>query len=595
LGRRHGWLLAAWLVGCVRPAAAADMVARLQPFVDDGTTAGVVVLAADKDKVLSLDAVGYADLAAKTPMRPDALFWIASQSKPITATALMMLVDEGKVKLDDPIEKYLPEFRGQMFIKEQDADHVLLAKPTHPITVRNVLSHTSGLPPTSPIEQPTLDQLPLSVRVRSYALAPLKFDPDSKWDYSNAGINTAGRIIEVVSGMPYEDFLQQRLFGPLGMVDTTFWPNAEQLGRLAKSYGPNKARTALAEGRIGQLRYPLDDRANRWAMPAGGLFSTAADLARFCRMILNGGQLDGRRYLSEAAVKLMTSKQTPAALPQEYGLGWGAGGTFGHGGAYKTNMSIDPRLGLITIFMVQSAGWCDEAKGNRILATFTTEANRRAAQAAAAIGLPYAKGTPLAHEDFRHAAPTLNGQAPTLGQGVWAVSGGDDNTVGVADSQGLISTGGGQTGKGSVEARLGFAPPADKLLALMVTAHFSAPVHGDAWLGVGFCDAGGHKGPWMLVRPQDSDVADGQMVGFTNQELTVACWGTAYGPFYPDLTATMTWNTRTNEFQYFVNNILQGRATLPAAPKVDHLYFQGFQTGKVVTIKDVILTVQPAP
>ena len=161
--------------------------------------AGAVVLVADKNRVLDVEAVGYADVAAKKPMQTDCVFWIASQSKPITAAALMTLVDEGKVKLDDPVEKYLPEFNGQMVVAERDKDHVLLRKPKHPITVRNVLSHTSGLPFASPIEKPTLDLFPLECRVRSYAMLPLEFEPDTKNTYANAGINTAGRIVEVVS------------------------------------------------------------------------------------------------------------------------------------------------------------------------------------------------------------------------------------------------------------------------------------------------------------------------------------------------------------------------------------------------------------
>jgi CubicO group peptidase (beta-lactamase class C family) len=184
-----------------------------------------------------------------------------------------------------------------------------------------VLSHTSGLPFRSAIEQPTLDRLPLADRVRSYAMTPLDFDPDSKYQYSNAGINTAARIIEDVSGMSYERFLDFRLFGPLGMIDTTFWPSDEQVGRLAKSYKPGANNTGLEETTITQLHYPLTDRVNRYPTPAGGLFSTASDLARFYQMILSGGQLDGRRYLSEFAVKQLTSRQTPEKLPNNYGLG----------------------------------------------------------------------------------------------------------------------------------------------------------------------------------------------------------------------------------------------------------------------------------
>jgi CubicO group peptidase (beta-lactamase class C family) len=349
------------VVGPARHSAAESpktISAALQPFVDNHTLAGAVTLVASRDQVLSLEAVGYMDMARKRPMRTDALFWIASQSKAMTATGLMMLVDEGKVNVDDPVEKYLPEFKGQWVKAEQDSDHILLKRPVHPITVKNVLSHTSGLPFSTPIEKPTLDLFPLATRVRSYAMVPLEFEPDSKYQYSNAGINTAGRIIEVVSGMPYEQFLDQRLFQPLRMKDTTFWPSSRQLGRLAKSYKPNAAKTDVEETTITQLQYPLTDRT-RQPMPAGGLFSTASDVARFCQMILNGGELDGKRYLSEAAVKQMTSRQTPEALPTSYGFAWSIGkdGEFGHGGAYSTNMTIDTQHGLIFIWMVQHAGF----------------------------------------------------------------------------------------------------------------------------------------------------------------------------------------------------------------------------------------------
>jgi CubicO group peptidase (beta-lactamase class C family) len=352
------------------PAAASPkcLAGVLQPFVDHHVLAGAVILVASKDKVLDLGAVGYADIAAKKPMRTDDLFWIASQSKPITATALMMLVDEGKVCVDDPVEKYLPEFKGQMVVAEQDQNHVLLKRPKHPITVKNVLSHTSGLRAISPVERPTLDLLPLRAAVKSYAMLPLLFEPDSKYQYSNAGINTAGRIIEVVSGMPYEEFLDKRLFGPLGMKDTTFWPNAEQLKRLAKSYKPSADKKGLEETTISQLKYPLDDRG-RQPMPAGGLFSTALDQSIFYRMIAQGGVFAGRRYLSERAVKTMTSKQT-GALPTPYGFGFSTGGgQIGHGGAYSTNSTYDTEHQLITIFLVQHAGWRSD-EGKKILPAF---------------------------------------------------------------------------------------------------------------------------------------------------------------------------------------------------------------------------------
>jgi CubicO group peptidase (beta-lactamase class C family) len=178
-----------------------------------------------------------------------------------------------------------------------------------------------------------------------------------KYQYSNAGINTAGRIIEVVDGRPYEEFLGRRLFGPLGMTDTAFRPDAGRLARLAKSYKPGAGGTGLEETTITQLKYPLDD-VTRQPMPAGGLFSTAGDLGRFCRMILGGGVFEGKHYLSEAAVWEMTTRQTRESLKESYGLGWSTGGgTFGHGGAYATNMTIDPRRGLITVFLVPHAGF----------------------------------------------------------------------------------------------------------------------------------------------------------------------------------------------------------------------------------------------
>jgi CubicO group peptidase (beta-lactamase class C family) len=348
--------------------------ATLQPFIDSHSLAGAVTLVANKEKVLALDAVGFADVSAKKPMHTDSVFWIASMSKPITAAGLMILVDEGKVKLDDPVEKYLPEFKNVWLAVEQDKEHILLKKPKHAPTVREALSHTSGMPFRSAMEEPTIDVLPLRDAVKSYTITPLQNEPGTKYVYSNAGINTAGRIIEVASGMPYEEFLEKQLFAPLGMKDTTFWPTGEQLKRLAKSYRPDKAKTGLEETTITALRYPLDDH-KRQPVPGGGLFSTASDCARFCQMMLNGGTFDGKRILSETAVKEMTTKQTAEGIKDSYGLGWSVGpGTFGHGGAYATNMTVDTKRGLVYVFMVQHAGF--PGNGNQSQGAF-----RKAAEA----------------------------------------------------------------------------------------------------------------------------------------------------------------------------------------------------------------------
>jgi len=345
-------------LSCTAAEPTKPIISAVQPFVDSNTLAGAVMLVASKDKVLSLDAVGWADIAAHKMMQPDALFWIASESKPMTASAFMILVDEGKVNLNDPVEKYLPEFKGQMLAVERDAEHVLLRKPAHPITVREILSHTSGLPFSSPMEQPTLDGLPLRDAVRSYAMGPLQFPPGTKYQYSNAGINTAGRIIEVVSGMPYEQFMEERLFKPLGMKDTTFWPNSKQVKRLAKSYKPTPDKTGLVETTVTQLRYPLSNHANRYPMPAGGLFSTASDTAKFCQMILQQGVYGGKQLLTEEAVKELTSRQTAPDLKDSYGLGFAVGTDWcGHGGAYATNLQIDRKRGLVLVWMVQHNGF----------------------------------------------------------------------------------------------------------------------------------------------------------------------------------------------------------------------------------------------
>jgi CubicO group peptidase (beta-lactamase class C family) len=333
--------------------ASKQIAAALQPFVDNHNLAGAVALVADRDKVLSVTPVGWADIAAKMLMQANTVFWIASQSKPITAAALMILVDEGKIGLDDPIEKYLPEFRD---LKVAVKGTKTFEKPNTKVTVRHVLSHTSGMPFSTKKEQPTLDLLPLRDAVRSYAETPLLFQPGTKYKYSNAGINTAGRLIEVLSGMPYEEFLDKRLFAPLGMKDTTFWLNEEQLKRLAKAYRPAERKQGLEAININQLKYPLNDR-KRQPMPAGGLFSTANDVSHFYQMLLNKGTYKGKRILSEAAVRAMTTKQTGEGLPG-YGLGLSTGGdTFGHGGALSTNTTVDPKRGLIFVWLVQHAGF----------------------------------------------------------------------------------------------------------------------------------------------------------------------------------------------------------------------------------------------
>lgn len=338
-------------------------VEALLPYVAKNELAGAVTLVATRDRVLDVTTVGYADVAARKPMQPDNLFWIASMSKPMTGLAVMMLVDEGKIRLVDPVEKYLPEFKGQKLAEKKDGKQVGLKDPARPITVRDILCHTSGLPFKSPVEQPTLDALPLADAVKSYAKEALLFEPGTDFLYSNAGINTSARILEVVSGQRYEDFMDERLFKPLGMKDTTFWPNQEQVSRLALSYKPGKDGQGLEPLIVTQLHYPLTDRAKRFPMPAGGLFSTAADVAVFGQMVLNEGEWNGKRYLSKQAVKTLLSRHTAPEIKRSYGLGWSVDAdSVGHGGAYATNLSVDVKNGLVTVFMVQHSGFPGEGK-----------------------------------------------------------------------------------------------------------------------------------------------------------------------------------------------------------------------------------------
>jgi len=340
------------------PVASNELSEALQPFVEKSTLAGAVVLVADKKQVLAVETAGFADIANKVPMKPDTMFWIASQTKAITAAAVMILVDDGKVKLDDPINKYLPEFNNLWVVAEKGKEKLTLKRPARQVTIRDLLTHTSGMPFRSAAEEPTLDALPLRACIKTYAITPLETEPGTKYQYSNCGINTAGCIIEVVSGMPYETFLDKRLFGPLGMTDTTFWPSEAQTKRIAKVYMPNKTKDGLQETTTSYLQYPLSERTKRYSMPAGGLFSTAADVGKFCQMLLNGGKFNDKQVLSEQAVKEMSTKQTPESVKGSYGLGVTVGpSSFGHGGALSTNMTIDTKKGLVYVYLVQHNGF----------------------------------------------------------------------------------------------------------------------------------------------------------------------------------------------------------------------------------------------
>jgi CubicO group peptidase (beta-lactamase class C family) len=342
------------------PGRGADSFAAvssaMQECISKQEVAGAVALIATRDKALHLEAAGLADIAARIPMKTDAIFWIASMTKPITATAVMMLQEEGKLSVDDPVAKYLPELGNLKTPAGEPAK----------LTLRHLLTHTSGMP------EATADQYrqarSLAAVMPFYAGKSLKFEPGSKWQYCQSGVNSLGRIVEVVSGQSFPAFLQKRLFDPLGMKDTTFYLSTQQLARLAGSY--RRAGATLEEAPISFLNGHQPTDHDRYPAPNGGLFSTASDYARFCRMILNQGALDGKRYLKPESVKLMTTIQT-GDLKTGFtdGNGWGLGwcvvrkpqgitamlsaGTFGHGGAYGTQAWIDPVKQVIYVLMVQ--------------------------------------------------------------------------------------------------------------------------------------------------------------------------------------------------------------------------------------------------
>ena len=222
------------------PERLARIPARMKQFVERGSVAGTVTLVARHGTVASLEATGYQDLEKKIPMRTDSIFQIMSMTKPVTAIGIMLLVEEGRLGLNDPVERHLPEFRGQWVIDSKPDDKTrILKRSPRPITVRDLLTHTSGMagvPPEGMKELLFKLDRSLADAVLVYSQQPLEFDPGKKWSYSNTGIATLGRIIEVISGMPYEKFLESRIFQPLGMKDTFIFPPEDKKPRIAMVY-----------------------------------------------------------------------------------------------------------------------------------------------------------------------------------------------------------------------------------------------------------------------------------------------------------------------------------------------------------------------
>ncbi|AMV22382.1 serine hydrolase domain-containing protein [Planctomyces sp. SH-PL14] len=337
------------------PPASPEVAAALQPYFDQHKIAGVISIVADRTgKVHYRNLIGHADVEAGKPIREDNVFWIASMTKMFAGASIMMLVGEGRVRLDDPVTKFIPELNKWMVVEERDDSHLLLKPPVRPVTVRHLLSHTSGLTGSSELQQTTgADSASLKARAISSVTGPLQWHPGDKYKYGNQGMNIAARIVEIVSGQPYEEFLQKRFFDPLGMTETTFWPTEAQIARLAGAYGPNKDGTGYTRGDVGFLTKPWSDRTRRYPEAGGGLFSTTHDIFRYGLMLANDGELEGKRYLSSKAIKELQTVQT-GATGVNYSLGYHLrNGMFGHDGAYGTDLSVHPETGMVAIFMVQ--------------------------------------------------------------------------------------------------------------------------------------------------------------------------------------------------------------------------------------------------
>ncbi len=357
----------------------------IKEFVDARQIPGALTVVARHGKIVHFNVQGWADAEKKKPLKADTIFRLASQTKPVTGVAVMIAFEDGKFLMNDPVSKYLPEFKD-MTVYTEDG----LVDAESPITVRQLMSHTSGLTlhffdnPVSKMyrENGVVSVVPLSLAdyVKKVAEQPLLAQPGTAWNYST-GMDVLGRLIEVWYGTSYEEFLQARLFRPLGMKDTTFHVPMSKKERIAQAYVPDE-KNGMA---------PLPDDHD-WSVDkllthkraekgGGGLMSTAADYMRFAQMLVNGGELDGVRILSPTSIKLMSANHLPESMGDSPlsslgnyafsmpGIGFGltvsvitdpvaagmAGpaGQYGWGGAFSTDFWIDPESELVGMILTQ--------------------------------------------------------------------------------------------------------------------------------------------------------------------------------------------------------------------------------------------------
>jgi CubicO group peptidase (beta-lactamase class C family) len=362
---------------------------RIKSFVDRQTVAGAVTLVAHGSDIVEFDATGMADVEAGHAMQKDSIFQIMSMTKPVTAIGIMMLAEEGKLALRDPVEQYLPEFKGLRVRTTENPDAVRAGVPNHAITIRDLLTHTAGIqdypgPPTIPDYAQTMS-VPLDEVVRQLAKQPLLFQPGTQWSYSSPGIEILGRIIEVCSGEKYVDFITRHILQPLGMKDSFFFPPPDKISRIAMVYAQKDGKLVRSPASILGGDPAKYRQGAVFPAPGWGLYSTAEDLLHLYRMMLNDGVYEGHRYLSPFSVHVMTEPQTTGIQPvgwmrgSDYGLAWEivtdplgelAGhtiGSYGHGGAFGTQGWIDPNNDLISILLIQRSDEGAESMTNVFL------------------------------------------------------------------------------------------------------------------------------------------------------------------------------------------------------------------------------------
>ncbi len=363
----------------------------VQRYIGAKEITGAVTVVTRRGKVARFEAQGMMDLESKMPMRKDGIFRIASMSKPVTGVAILMLVEEGKVRLNDPVSRFIPEFKDTKVAVAKPGpegsapaatgrgrgaapQEITLTPASRPITVRDLLTHTSGLAsggagsreanriaPRNPSEN-------LAAHVPKLGGAPLDFQPGTEWRYSAlAGIDTLGRIVEIASEQTFDQFLRQRIFEPLGMKDTGFFPTDDRLPRVASLYGRSP------EGVLTKEETPSWLATRTFFSGGGGLWSTPEDYTQFAQMLVNGGQLNGKRLLGPRTVELMGSNHVgelyAAAGAARRGMGFGltvevvmdpiaagqrrSAGSFGWDGAFGTHFWVDPKEQIAGILMIQ--------------------------------------------------------------------------------------------------------------------------------------------------------------------------------------------------------------------------------------------------